>query len=155
MKPGSFTKLYIQLVFAVKYRECLIHENFSTELYKYISGIISGKDHKSIIVNGMPDHIHVFLGLNPNVSISDTVRDIKRSSSLFINVTDWLRKKFEWQDGYGAFSYSRSHLDNVYKYIQNQKQHHAKHTFKQEYTGLLKKFEIEYDERFLFNFFDK
>ncbi len=154
MKPGVFTQLCTHLVFSVKYRESLIHKNFSNELYKYISGIITNQKHKSIIVNGMPDHIHILIGLNPVVSISDTVRDIKRSSSLFINEKNWLSRKFGWQEGYGAFSYGKSQLDDIYRYIKNQEQHHLKRTFKQEYEDLLKKFEIEYDEKFLFDFFE-
>ncbi|OFX59931.1 MAG: transposase [Bacteroidetes bacterium GWA2_30_7] len=154
MKSGVFTQLYIHLVFAVKYREYLIHKKLSDEVYKYISGIITNQKHKSIIVNGMPDHIHILFGLNPVISISDTVRDIKRSSSLFINEKKWLTGTFAWQEGYGAFSYGKSQLDDIYKYIANQEQHHSKRTFKHEYIEILKKFEIEYDEKFLFDFFE-
>ena len=153
MKPGSFTQLYVQLVFAVKYREALLHKNIRNRVFEYMSGIITEMKHKSIIVNGVSDHVHIFIGLNPNISVSDTVHDIKRSSSLFINKEKLCLGNFAWQEGYGAFSYSRSHIDEVYKYILNQEKHHAKTAFKTEYIQLLEKFEIEYDERFLFEFF--
>lgn len=154
MKPGVFTQLYIHLVFAVKYRDRLLKENHRPELYKYISGIVTNHKHKSIIINGMPDHVHILVGLNPDMSISDLVREIKRSSSLFINERKWFVGKFGWQEGYGAFSYSRSQLDSIYNYILNQHVHHKKRTFREEYLELLKKFEIEYDERYLFEFFE-
>ncbi len=109
--------------------------------------------HKSIIINGISDHVHVFVGLNPAISISDTVHELKRGSSLFINDEKLCKNKFSWQEGYGAFTYSRSHIDNVYKYIQNQEAHHKKITFREEYIDFLKKFEAEYDERYLFEFF--
>ncbi|MFZ1800945.1 MAG: IS200/IS605 family transposase [Chitinophagaceae bacterium] len=152
--PGTFQQIYIQVVFAVKGRENLITENWNKELHKYISGIIKGKDQKSIIVNGMPDHIHAFIGLRPAMTISDLVRDIKNNSSNFINDRRWVKGKFSWQDGYGAFSYSNSHIDNVYQYILNQEEHHKKKTFKQEYLEFFKKFDIEYDEKYLFDWYD-
>ncbi|MDA3910264.1 MAG: IS200/IS605 family transposase [Bacteroidales bacterium] len=155
MKPGTFTQLYIHIVFAVKYRECLLQKSQREELFKYTSGIIEKKQCKSIIVNGYTDHIHILTGLNPNVSISDLVRDIKRSTSLFINnEKNWYRGKFHWQDGYGAFSYAKSQLENVYNYILNQEEHHSKKSFKNEYLEILKKYDVEYDTRFLFDFFD-
>ncbi len=154
MKPGVFTQLYIHLVFAVKYRERLLKKEIRSEVFKYISGIISNRRHKSIIINGMSDHIHILFGANPNDKISDLVGCIKKESSTFINSKGWLNGKFHWQDGYGAFSCSRSQLDNVYNYIHNQEQHHKTRSFKEEYMALLKKFSIEYDERFLFEFFD-
>lgn len=149
-----FTQIYIQLVFAVKGRENLIQNEWKTDLHKYMSGIIKGKGQKSIIVNGMPDHIHAFVGLKPNMSISDLVRDVKNNSSNFINDHKFVKRKFSWQDGYGAFSYSHSHMDNVYKYILNQDTHHKKKTFRQEYLDLLEKFEIPYEEKYLFEFYD-
>lgn len=154
MKPGVFTQLYTHLVFAVKYRERLLKENQRPELFKYISGIVTNHKHKSIIINGMSDHVHILVGLNPDESISDLVREIKRSSSLFINERKWFVGKFGWQEGYGAFSYSRSQLDSIYNYILNQHVHHKKRTFREEYLELLKKFEIEYDEGYLFEFFE-
>ncbi|HET7118757.1 MAG TPA: IS200/IS605 family transposase [Hanamia sp.] len=152
--PGTFSKLYIQVVFAVKGRENLIAKTWKDDLYKYIAGIIKGKEQKSIIVNGMPDHIHAFIGLRPTMKISDLVRDVKNNSSNFINDNKFVKGKFSWQDGYGAFSYSHSHIDKVYKYILNQEEHHNKRTFRQEYIGLLKKFEIEYDEKYLFDWIE-
>ena len=152
--PGKYTQIYIQLVFAVKGRENLIHNDWKTELHKYMSGIIKGKDQKSIIVNGMPDHIHAFVGLKSDMKISDLVRDVKNNSSNFINDHKFLKRKFSWQDGYGAFSYSHSHIDTVYKYILNQEIHHKKKTFRQEYLDFLKKFEVPYEDKYLFEFYD-
>ncbi len=152
--PGTFSKIYIQVVFAVKGRDNLIGNSWKTELHKYIAGIIKGKGHKSIIVNGMQDHIHAFIGLKPVMSISDLVRDIKNNSSNFVNGHKLIKGKFGWQDGYGAFSYSQSHIDNVYNYILNQEKHHKKKSFKEEYLEFLKKFEVEYDEKYLFDWYD-
>ena len=154
MKSGVFTQMYSQLVFAVKYRECLFHKSQRTEVFSYVSGIITNLKHKSIIVNGYSDHIHIFYGQHPAVSVSDTVYEIKRASSHFINEKKWYRGKFQWQDGYGGFSYSRSQIDNVYKYLANQENHHKANRFKVEYIDMLKKADIEYDERFLFDFFE-
>jgi REP element-mobilizing transposase RayT len=154
MKPGSYTQMYVQLVFAVKYREALLTKDIRTNVFEYISGIITNMNHKSIIVNGVSDHIHIFLGMNPSKSISDTVHDIKRNSSLFINREKLCRRRFAWQEGFGGFTYSRSHINNVYNYIMRQEQHHEKTRFREEYLDFLKKFEIEYNEKFLFQFFD-
>lgn len=154
MKAGTFSQLYIQLVFAVKNREALLHKNIRNSVFKYISTILTEMKHKSIIVNGVNDHIHILIGLNPSKSISDTVHDVKRSSSLFINNEKLCNSKFAWQEGYGAFSYSRSQLDNVYKYIKNQEEHHQKNNFKDEYINFLEKFDIEYNQKFLFDFID-
>ena len=151
---GTFSQLHIQLVFAVKGRQSLIDKSLNTELYKYISGIIKGKNQKPIIVNGMPDHLHIFIGLRPSMSIDAITRDIKNNSSNFINDRGFTKKKFAWQGGYGAFSYSHSHIERVYNYILNQEIHHKKKTFKTEYIGLLKKFEIEYNEKYLFEWID-
>jgi putative transposase len=151
---GTFTQLYIQVVFAVKGRQNLIPKSWKYELYKYISGLITKKGHKSIIVNGVADHILIFVGLKPRMAISDLVRDIKNNSSNFINDRKLVRGKFSWQEGFGAFSYSHSHLDRVYKYILNQEEHHKQKSFKSEYMELLKKFAIEYDERYLFEFYE-
>ncbi|KHE91200.1 MAG: IS200/IS605 family transposase [Candidatus Scalindua rubra] len=154
MKPGVFTQLYTQLVFAPKYRERLLKKEIQPEVFSYISGIITNRKHKSIIINGMPDHIHVLIGLNPDDKISDLVGTIKKCSSTFINEKGWFRGKFHWQDGYGAFSYGKSQLDNVYNYVKNQDIHHKKGTFREEYIELLKRFDIEYDKKYLFNFFE-
>jgi REP element-mobilizing transposase RayT len=156
MKPGVFSQLYIHLVFAVANHECLLKNKDHNEIiFKYVSGIITNRRNKSIIVNGIDDHIHIFTGLNPANCISDLVADIKRSSSIFINSNKWFYGTFAWQEGYGAFSYSRSEIDAVYKYIQNQETHHRQISFKTEYTGLLRNFEIGYDEKYLFQFFEQ
>ena len=154
MKPEVFTQLYVQLIFAVKNRETLLRKDQQKEVFSYMSRIVSNIKHKSIIINGMPDHVHIFIGLNPSVLIPDTVHDLKRNSSLLINNKEWFKGKFSWQEGYGAFSYSRSQIENVYNYIKNQEKHHTKTTFREEYIDFLNKFEIDYDERFLFDFFD-
>jgi len=152
--PGTFSQVYIQMVFAVRGRENLINRKWGTELHKYISGIIKGKNQKPIIVNGMPDHIHAFVGLRPAMSIADLIRDVKNNSTNFINKSKFVKGKFEWQEGYGSFSYSHSHISNVYDYILNQEKHHAKKTFKEEYLEFMKKFEIEYDDKYLFEWYD-
>jgi putative transposase len=148
--PGTFSQIYIQIVFAVKYREALIISEWEERLYQYISGTITKKDQKLIAINGMPDHIHIFIGMKPTCCLSDLVRDIKRSSTDFVKENNFANN-FRWQEGYGAFSYSHSHLDNVYKYILNQKEHHKKVTFKDEYIDFLKKFNVEHDEKYLFD----
>jgi putative transposase len=148
---GTYSQIYIQIVFAVKGRENLISKERKEELNKYIAGIIKGKEQKPIIVNGMPDHIHAFVGLRPSMAIADLVRDIKNNSSNFINDNKWIKGKFSWQKGYGAFSYSHSHIERVYNYIKNQEEHHRKETFHKEYLELLKKFEVEYNEKYLFD----
>jgi putative transposase len=153
--PGTFSQLYIQIVFAVGGRQNLIGKSWNDELNKYISGIITNKKQKSIIVNGMPDHIHAFIGLRPSTAVSDLVRDIKNNSTNFINQRRFVKGKFFWQEGFGAFSYSRSHIKSVYDYILHQDDHHARKTFKEEYIEMLERFEIEYDERFLFEWIDQ
>lgn len=147
---GTFSQIYIQVVFAVKGRENLVGKTWKDELNKYIAGIIKGKEQKPIIVNGMSDHIHAFVGLRPAMAIADLVRDIKNNSSNFINEKKFVKGKFSWQEGYGAFSYGHSQIETVYNYILNQEKHHAKKTFKEEYIDFLKKFEIDYDEKYLF-----
>jgi Transposase and inactivated derivatives len=152
--PGTFSQIYIQVIFAVKGRENLIGNSWKTELNKYISGIIKGKEQKSIIVNGMPDHIHAFIGLRPAMAISDLVRDIKNNSSNFVNDHKLVKGKFGWQTGYGSFSYSHSHIEKVYNYILRQKEHHSRKSFRQEYTELLNAFKIEHEEKYLFDWYE-
>jgi len=147
---GTYSQIYIQYVFAVKGRANLLHDDWRDELFKYISGIVTGKGQKAIIVNGYRDHVHGFVGLKPSMKISDLIRDIKNNSSNFINSSNWIKGKFSWQEGYGVFTYSHSHIDNVYNYILNQETHHAKKTFKEEYIEFLKKFDIKYEEKYLF-----
>ncbi len=151
---GTYSQIYIHVVFAVQGRQNLIGKNWKEDLNKYISGIIKGKEQKSIIVNGMPDHIHAFVGLKPSMRISDLVRDIKNNSSKFINEHHFVKGKFAWQDEYGVFSYGQSQIDKVYNYILNQERHHKKRTFKEEYFDLLKKFNIPFDERYIFDWIE-
>ncbi len=153
MKPGSFTQIYIQLIFSPKGRACLISNDIKTELYKYINSTIKNLGHKALNINGMPDHIHLLVGLNPKQSLSDLVRDTKRSSSLFLNDRKWFPGKFQWQEGYGGFSYGKSQLKDIHDYINNQEYHHKKKSFKEEYTSFLEKYEIKFDKQFLFDFY--
>jgi putative transposase len=152
--PGTYSQIYIQVVFAVKGRENVISGDRKVELFKYISGIIKAKEQKPIIVNGMPDHVHAFIGLRPAMALSDLVRDIKNNSSNFINNNKWVKGRFSWQEGYGAFSYSHSQIDKVYNYILNQEEHHKKETFRQEYFNFLNAFAVEYDEKYLFEWYE-
>ena len=151
---GTFSQVYMQYVFAVKGRENLIKKTFEEELYKYIAGIVNGKEQKPLAINGMRDHIHVLVGLRPAMRISDLIRDIKNNSSNFINDKGWLKQKFSWQEGYGVFSYSESNYGKVIDYIKDQKKHHEKRTFRQEYLLLLKRFNIPFEEKYLFEFYD-
>lgn len=150
---GTFSQIYIQIVFAVKNRDILITPLWEEELYKYITGIVTHKEQKMLAINGMPDHIHFLIGMRPTCCLSDLVREIKKSSNDFIKENKFTRLKFEWQSGYGAFSYSHSNLNNVINYIINQKEHHKNKTFKEEYLEFLQKFEIEHDEKYLFDWF--
>ena len=149
---NTYSQIYIHIVLVVKNRESLIVKRHQSEIFRYMSGIITNKGHKSIIINGMPDHVHILMGLNPAFAISDIVREVKKSTSSFINNKGYLKGKFYWQQGYGAFSYSRSQLDKVYNYILNQERHHMKSDFKTEYLNLLNEFQIDYNSDYLFNF---
>ncbi|MEZ5024919.1 MAG: IS200/IS605 family transposase [Chitinophagales bacterium] len=151
---STYSQIYIQIVFAVKGRQSLIQSNWEEELYKYITGIVQNKDQKMLAINGMPDHIHILIGMKPSCNLSDLVREIKKASNSFINEKKFCPFKFEWQEGYGAFSYSHSALDNVIGYIRNQKEHHHKKSFKEEYLDFLKKFEVEYKEEYLFDWIE-
>jgi putative transposase len=151
--PNTYSQLYIQIVFAVKGRQCFIKESFRDELQKYISGIIKEKKQKLYAIYCMPDHTHIFVSIKPDIAISDLVRDIKANSSSFIKEKHFV-KNFSWQTGFGAFSYSKSQASNVVDYILRQPEHHKKKTFKQEYIEFLQKFEIEYDDKYLFEFYD-
>jgi len=151
---GTFSQIYIQYVFTVKGRENLLQKPWRDEVFKYIAGIIKGKNQKPIIVNGVADHVHIFVGLNPSMSISDLVRDIKNNSSNFINEQKFIKGKFAWQEGYGAFSYAHSQIENVYQYIANQEGHHKKKSFKEEYLEFLQKFDIDYKPEYLFEFYE-
>lgn len=151
---NTYHQLYVQIVFAVKGRKNFIDEDFREELQKYISGIIAGKKQKLYAIYCMPDHTHILVSMSPDVAVSDLVRDIKANSSSFVKEKNNLRE-FRWQKGFGAFSYSKSQAQNVVNYILNQPQHHKKKTFRQEYLEFLEKFEVEYDERYLFEFYDE
>lgn len=148
--PNSYTQLHIQIIFAVKYREALIKKEWKERLHQYITGIFQQNDHKMLQINSMPDHIHIFIGLRPKQSISSLVQNVKAESSKWINKEIYGAKRFRWQEGFGAFSYSKSHVGRVIKYIQNQEQHHRKKTFQEEYLQLLKAFVIDYDEKYVF-----
>ena len=150
----TYTQIYIHIIFAVKGRSNLISSSWKNELYKYITGIITNEAQKLIAINGMPDHIHLLVGLKPTIALSNLVRDIKANSSRFVNEKSWIKGKFEWQHGFGAFSYSHSQLDTIINYINNQEEHHKKKTFKEEYITFLKKFPVEYDEEYLFEWYN-
>lgn len=150
---STFSQIYIQIVFAVKGRESLIGESWEEERYKYISGIVQNKGQKMLAINGMPDHIHFLIGMKPSCCLSDLVREIKKSSNEFIKEKRFTKFNFHWQEGFGAFSYSHSNLDSVIKYILNQKKHHQKKTFRKEYIEFLNKFEIEFKDEYLFQWF--
>lgn len=150
--PNTYSQIYIQIIFAVKYRDAVIHGSWEDKLYKYITGIVQNTGNKMLAINGMPDHIHFVIGYNMNTKIPDLVREIKKASNKFIREQQFVCSNFQWQEGYGAFSYSKSHLDAVIKYVQNQKKHHAKRTFRDEYLDLLNKYEIDYSEEYVFDF---
>ena len=151
----TFSQIYIQIIFAVQGRYGLISHIFKDELYKYITGIITNKVQKLIRINGMPDHVHILIGLKPSMALSDLVRDTKTHSSIFINHKRWVRGKFTWQEGYGAFSYGHSQLNRVIAYIDNQEKNHKNITFKEEYLKLLKRFNIEFKDEYLFEWIDE
>lgn len=151
---NTYTQLYVHFVFAVSNRMFLIQKSFKEELQKYITGVMQNKNNKMLAINAMPDHIHMLFGLHPSVAISDLVRDIKVSSTNFINEQNFLRGKFCWQEGFGAFSYSRNQIHSVIQYIEKQEEHHKNKTFKDEYTKMLKDFNVDYDEKYLFQWIE-
>jgi REP element-mobilizing transposase RayT len=146
---NTYTKIYLHIVFAVQNRISIIQPEWKDELYKYITGIIKNNGHKLIAINGMADHLHIAIGYKPHQLIPDLLQDIKGNSSTWINKKRFVRGKFNWQAGYGAFSFSHSHLDAVVKYINNQEKHHKKKTFREEYIELLKKYDVEYDDKYI------
>ena len=151
---STYSQIYIQVVFAVKYRESLIAPTWETELYKYITGIVQNKDQKMLAINGMPDHLHFLIGMRPACCLSDLVREVKKASNEFIKDKGFTASRFQWQEGFGAFSYSHSSLDNVIGYIMRQKEHHQKQTFKAEYLTFLKNFAVEYKPEYLFDWLE-
>jgi putative transposase len=148
---GTYSQIYIQVVFAVKGRGNFLLNPWRDEVFKYISGIIKGKGQKPIIVNGVKNHVHLFIGLKPSMAASDLIRDVKNNSANFINDSKFLKGKFSWQEGFGSFSYSHSQIEQVYNYISHQEEHHKQKTFREEYLDFLRKFEIDYDDRYLFD----
>ena len=151
---NTYSQIHIQIIFTVKGRQNLISGHKREELHKIITGIVKNRKQKLLSVFAMPDHIHLLVGVGTNICISDLVRDIKAGTSKYISDNNWIRGKFAWQEGYGAFSYSKSQLDNVIRYIANQEQHHKKKSFKEEYIDFLQKFEVDYDKRYLFEWID-
>src|SRR5690554_5310124 len=151
----TFTQIYIQIIFAVRNRKASIHPNWEDELYKYITGIVQNKGQKMLSINGVPDHIHFLIGMRPNCNLSDLVREIKKASTKFITENGFTVSKFYWQEGFGAFSYSHSQLDQVIAYLRNQKEHHSKKSFQEEYIQLLEKFGIDYNHEYLFDWHEK
>ncbi|MFT3910051.1 MAG: IS200/IS605 family transposase [Ferruginibacter sp.] len=147
---NTYHQIYLQTVFAVKYRNAIIDKLWSKELYAVIGNLINETSCKNIIVNGVEDHVHCMIGLKPVVSVSELMKTVKAKSSKYVNDHSLTEERFEWQEGYGVFSYSQSQIDKVYRYIQNQEAHHKKQSFKNEYLESLKKFKIEYDEKYLF-----
>jgi len=152
--PNTFTQIYIQVVFAVQNRKALILPEWEEDLNKYIAGIIQNKGQKLLAINGTKNHIHIFIGMKPNCCLSDLVREIKKASSSYIKEKNFSKFAFKWQEGFGAFSYSHSQLTDVIKYIENQKEHHRKKTFKEEYMAFLKAFDIEYKTEYLFKWLE-
>ncbi|WP_373493432.1 IS200/IS605 family transposase [Aquiflexum sp.] len=147
---NTYTQIHIQAVFAVQNRRSLIHKEWKDELYKYITGIIQNHDHKVLQINGMPDHLHILFGFRPTQTLADLMQMVKQDSSIWITEKGFVKGKFNWQSGYGAFSYSKSQLPRVIKYIQNQEKHHQKKTFLEEYEELLRIHEVDYDKRYIF-----
>jgi REP element-mobilizing transposase RayT len=151
---NTYTQILVQIVFAVKGRQNLISEQYREQIEKYICGIITNHKSKPLAINCNPDHCHVLIGLHPTISISDMARAIKANSSKWINENKWVIGGFSWQNGFGAFTYSRSQLNQVVQYIRNQPEHHRKKSFREEYLEFLENFEIDYDDKFLFVFDD-
>ena len=149
--PNTYTQLHIHFIFAVKFRAAVIQSDWEERLHKYITGIVQNNGHKMLAINSATDHLHLFAGINPKQSLSDLMRLVKGDSSEFINLHKFTKRKFNWQDGYGAFSNSHSQIDGVVKYILNQKIHHKNKSFREEYVRMLKDNEVEYDERYIFH----
>jgi REP element-mobilizing transposase RayT len=147
---NTYTQIHIHSVFSVQNHLCLIGNQWKDELYKYITGIVRNNNHKLLAINGMPDHLHILLGMRPSQSLSELMQDIKGSSSKWINENKLIRGKFSWQEGFGSFSYSKSQLSQVIRYIERQQVHHKKKTFNEEYKEFMEAFGIEYDERYIF-----
>jgi putative transposase len=152
--PNTYSQMYVQVVIVVKFRQSLIQKSWKDDLYKYITGIVTNKGQKLLRINGVENHVHILLNIKPNIALSDLMRDVKSNSTNWINEKKFSDYKFQWQEGFGAFTYSISQLDNVIKYIDNQEEHHKKQSFKEEYVSLLKNFEVDYKEEYLFDFLE-
>ena len=152
--PNTYSKIYLQFVFAVKYRLSLIQKPYKEDLQRYITGRVQNRNSKMLPISCMPDHTHLFIGYKPTTYIPDFIKEIKVESNEFINSKNWIKGNFCWQDGYGVFSYSERDIDRVIKYINNQESHHANTSFRKEYTKFLEKFKVEFDEKYLFEFYD-
>lgn len=148
---ATYSQIHLQFIFAVKFRQALIQKNFKEELYKYITGIVQNNKHKLLAINGVEDHIHILVGFRTHQSVADLVNDIKSNSSKWINEKRFLPVRFEWQKGYGVFSYGKSQMDTVINYIENQENYHHKKSFREEYLEFLQKFDVEYNEEYIFN----
>ena len=148
---NTYTQIHIQGIFAVQNRFSLIHESWKDRLYQYIIAIITKNKHKPLAINGMPDHLHIVFGMRPSQSVSGLLQDIKGDSSGWINKSKFIKGKFKWQDGFGAFSYSKSQMPGLINYVHNQQLHHQKKTFLEEYREILDRSEIDYDPRYLFH----
>ena len=148
--PGTYTQIHLHLIFTVQNRDSSISDTWAERLYQYITGIVQTNKHKMIIINGMPDHLHIVIGMRPSQSLSDLMQDIKAYSSKWINENKFVNGKFKWKEGYGAFSYNKSTLPKLIEYVKNQKIHHQKKTFLQEYKEFLELFEVDFDEKYLF-----
>lgn len=152
---NTYSQIYLQFVFSVKHRKCLIPRTHKEELHQYMTGLVQSRSAKMLAIHCMPDHAHIFVGFRPTLSVSDFVKEIKVESNEFVNQKRWTNQKFRWQEGYGVFSYSQSHIDRVIKYIHGQEEHHRKRTFGDEYRDLLRKFEVPFEEKYLFDFLDE
>lgn len=148
--PNTYTQIHIQFVFAVKYRAAIIARDWKERLHQYITGMFQANDHKMLQINSMPDHIHIFIGMRPNQSISSLIQNVKTESSKWVKAQNLCSFPFAWQEGYGAFSYAKSQVPSVIRYIQNQEIHHRKETFLNEYKRFLNAFEIEWEEKYIF-----
>ncbi|HEY3853103.1 MAG TPA: IS200/IS605 family transposase [Verrucomicrobiae bacterium] len=144
------SQIYVHIVFAVESRASVLPSSHKEELHKFITGIVRKRGQKLIAINSMPDHVHMLVGQKPDIALSDLVRDVKAGSSKFINENRWIAGRFNWQEGFGAFSYSHSQLQNVTRYVKNQEQHHRKRTFRDEYIEMQEKFKVDYDDRYIF-----
>ena len=152
---NTYSQIYLQFVFTVKHRQCLIPKEKKEELHRYLTGLVQNRNAKMLAVHCMPDHTHMFVEFKPVLSISDFIKEIKVESNEFVNQKRWTNHKFGWQEGYGVFSYARSEIDNVVRYIRDQEEHHRKHSFGEEYRKLLREFEVSFEEKYLFEFLDE